>query len=373
MRRIIIDLSFVTTNYNTGVAKYTYRFIDYIICNKKEKEFILLVNIVAQKHFANKYPQFEICSIGKMWMDKLGYFKKFAFMFSFKKSVNKLSADMLFCPWSNPINALPTNKCRVVTIHDLQIRIDKGNYKRRDLWLQNFADSNNVSKSKLVLTISNFSKEQILKFFPYAKDKLLNASNSVSMKEIPSMQKICRGYDYILYVGRMDVMKNVKTLVKAFAKVCEYKPDIKLVLISTAWSYYDKEIAPFVIKHNLEENLVKVINCTETELAQWYKGALLFVFPSQREGFGSPPIEAAFMNIPVVTTKCDSLEEVTMGLLNYYEPPTDDTALFNAIKNVIDNPPNNDELKSIKKTYYDNYSIDNFGQRIYNILINLKL
>lgn len=141
-KKIIIDLSFITTNYNSGVAKYAYRFIEYLTNHNLECDFSLLVNTVAYNHFKSVYPQFEIHELGKQWMDKLGYFKKIAFAFEFRKVVNNIDSDLIFCPWTNPINALSTKQKKIATIHDLQIRIDSKNYKQRDVWLQNFADSN---------------------------------------------------------------------------------------------------------------------------------------------------------------------------------------------------------------------------------------
>ena len=80
------------------------------------------------------------------------------------------------------------------------------------------------------------------------------------------------------------------------------------------------------------------------------------------------PIEASLMGIPVLSYKADSLEEVTMGLLNYYEPTIDDKALANEAIKVLDNPPSENELSNIKNTFAEKYSIDTVAKRIVEFL-----
>lgn len=367
-KKIIIDLSFITTNYNSGVAKYAYRFIEYLTIHNLEHEFCLLVNTVAYDHFMSIYPKFEMYELGKRWMDKLGYFKKIAFAFDFCKVANSIDSNLIFCPWTNPINALDTKQKKVATIHDLQIRIDSKNYKQRDVWLQNFADSNIIKHAYKVLTISEYSKKQILKYFPDSTEKLLDCSNCVSLSLRQDVAPMKPGFNYLLYVGRMDAMKNVLTLVKAFNDIKDQLPYLKLVLVSTAWGYYEKEIKPFVESHGLTGRIIKVVNCSDEELVGWYKGTSLFVFPSLREGFGFPPIEAAYLSTPVLTSKADSLGEVTLGLLNYYDPPTDSNALATRIVECLNNPPSKEKLEEIKTEYIKHYSVEVFGRRIYELL-----
>ncbi len=65
-------------------------------------------------------------------------------------------------------------------------------------------------------------------------------------------------------------------------------------------------------------------NCSEADLTNYYRYADLFVFPSLREGFGSPPLEAAILKTPVLTSIKDSLGEVTRGLLYQLDDPCDE-------------------------------------------------
>ena len=99
-----------------------------------------------------------------------------------------------------------------------------------------------------------------------------------------------------------------------------------------------------------------------------YDNACLFVTPSLHEGFGFTPLEAAICEAPVISSMCESLPEVTMGLVHYYEPAEDDQALANAIHNVLTNKPSKKELKCIAARYRDAYSPSRQAERFMDMV-----
>jgi len=71
----------------------------------------------------------------------------------------------------------------------------------------------------------------------------------------------------------------------------------------------------------LSNNIIITGFVTNEERDLLYKNAAVFLFPSIFEGFGMPPIEAMQLGVPVLTTKCSSIPEVTEGKANYVEDP----------------------------------------------------
>ncbi|MBP3295268.1 MAG: glycosyltransferase, partial [Lachnospiraceae bacterium] len=82
-----------------------------------------------------------------------------------------------------------------------------------------------------------------------------------------------------------------------------------------------------------------------------YKNCRAFLFPSIFEGFGMPPIEAMVMQVPVLTTECASIKEVTGGLLNYVKDPMDPTEWAEWLETELQLPAERDTAELL--THYE--------------------
>lgn len=365
--KILFDLSYIRLNPYAGVSKYAYRLLDYIVKENQCNNYILILNIVAEKFLREKYPQFDTIVIGNHRLLKIPILRTLWCSWHFKSVVNKTSADLLFCPWANEITCLKNNKKTISVIHDVQSMIDNHGIRKV---IYHHIFSLIVRNSDEIVTISDFSVGQIRNYFPKIQIKIVNLGNSVSY---PATIPYPRIYSdkYLLYVGRICKMKNVITLVKAFSRIHTQFPTYKLLIVGEAGLYWNEEILPVIESSKISDKVICISNCSEAELYNLYKNAEIFVFPSLREGFGSPPLEAAIMGTPVISTKCDSLFEVTRGLLYYYNDPLSDFELSSVMINVLNNYPSSQKIEKIKQEYLDNYSTDVIGNRICNYLYNL--
>ena len=161
----------------------------------------------------------------------------------------------------------------------MQTRIDTEYRRKREIWRLIKAENMIVNHSFAIFTISEFSRHQILSYYPTIENKLINMGNTVSMINTDNIVPKNLGHKYILYVGRMDRMKNVITLIKSFVSLVEKDQSLRLVLVSNSCGYYDEVLDPFVKKNGIDEYIIKVRNCSEEELSSWYKGASVFAFP----------------------------------------------------------------------------------------------
>ena len=366
--KIAFDLSFMKKTTSTGVGNYSLRILSYIVSHGLQDSYILLLNVHTAEHYQSLYPQFESLIVGKHWYYKIPYLHYFLWMWDFRRMANKSRARLIFCPYGNPINCWKTKAPKISVLHDMQVRMDKAKEHPKHARMYVYAEDRLVKYSKYVFTISEFARKQILGYYPEAEEKLLNMSNLVSVPVSCNLTPMQPGYQYLLFVGRLCKMKNVMTLIKAFNILKNRYTQLKVVLLSNTADYWNSTILPFAQSHGIKEHVVFVQSCSDEDLIRWYKGASLFVFPSLREGFGFPPIEAGMLGVPVVSSKADSLEEVTLGLLNYYEPPTDENQLAVAIANALDKPQSAEELENIKEQYQNHYSIDKVAGRICEFL-----
>jgi glycosyltransferase involved in cell wall biosynthesis len=135
---------------------------------------------------------------------------------------------------------------------------------------------------------------------------------------------------FILAVANHYQHKNLATLVKAFAKIPASFNQVRLVLVgqlpeSLVGMRRDRcdDIRQLVKELGLDSRVYITGYISDRELAWYYHHAYLFAFPSLFEGFGMPPVEAMGMGLPVLTTRCTAIPEVTMQRAVYVENPLD--------------------------------------------------
>jgi glycosyltransferase involved in cell wall biosynthesis len=122
---------------------------------------------------------------------------------------------------------------------------------------------------------------------------------------------------YLLYVGRLNVRKNIENLLRALL-LLEDK-EIKLVIIGKEdWKAPD--LRELLSLPAISQRILLAGAMTDEELTATYSQAKIFCFPSFAEGFGLPPLEAMAAGIPVVVSDTTSLPEVCGDAAVYIEP-----------------------------------------------------
>lgn len=210
---------------------------------------------------------------------------------------------------------------KVVTVHDMVYKAFPDTVRGRTKFMLNMGLKRSMRRADIIVTDSEFSKEEILKYFPQHKRKIRVVPCGVDLERFKtctdperiSKVKSSLGIegDYFLYVGTIEPRKNLRRLIAAYAafvkKVGENSP--KLVLAGGK-GWLDGEIYASVRKLGLEGKVLFTEYVPAGDMTPLMCGALAFVFPSLYEGFGMPPLEAMACGAPVLTTSAASLPEV---------------------------------------------------------------
>ncbi|MFH1191990.1 MAG: glycosyltransferase family 1 protein [bacterium] len=149
---------------------------------------------------------------------------------------------------------------------------------------------------------------------------------------------------YILYVGNAYPHKNLERLVGAFSllirkeggdgregkegeegklEIRNLKLEIrnwKLVLVGVR-NYFYERLEEYVKDNfpDIKDRIIFLGYATDKELAQLYKNAALYVFPSLEEGFGLPPLEAMSYGVPVISSDKSCLSEILSNAVLYFD------------------------------------------------------
>lgn len=236
--------------------------------------------------------------------------------------------QVYFSPGFNP----PAWSARpyVFTIHDLihlHFAEEKSTSKTiyYDLLVRRAA-----RKAVRVLTVSEFSKTQILEWAGLQDEQVVVVGNGVSEAFTPEGIKHSPGYPYIFSVLNTKAHKNLPALLKAFS-ISRAREDYHLVLRLTPNPAVFTMLESLGIQHKV--HFAGLLS--DQELASFYRGASLFVLPSLYEGFGLPPVEAMACGTPVVVSNLTSLPEV-VGDAALLVDPTEPEAIARAIEQVLD-------------------------------------
>jgi glycosyltransferase involved in cell wall biosynthesis len=239
----------------------------------------------------------------------------------------------------------PLVSCKsVVTIHDC-IHLMFPQYLPNRLALTYARTSIGMAarRSTRVLTVSESSKRDILRFVNVPADKIDVIYNAYDERfavepleeDVVRVRERYQLHDeFVLYAGNVKPHKNLGRLIEAFHLVRKGGLDhLKLVLIGDEISKY-ASLRRAVHHHQLHKYVRFLGYMPEETLAVMYRLAGVFVFPSLYEGFGLPPLEAMASGTPVVTSNLSSLPEVA-GDAALLADPYNPAAIADAIYKVL--------------------------------------
>ena len=286
--RLIFDYRVLTHKTYTGVENYAKNILENI-------KPLCTVNIAKPK-FSNKY-------LSHLWTHLIMSFKR---------------GDVLFCPANIAPIFVPRRKKLVVTIHDVAFLTYPESFSNFFRIYYKFIMPIVVKRADKIITVSEYSKKEIEKYYPKAKGKIevIYLGFDESFKKSDSIKK----KNQILYVGSMNERKNFVGVLKAFERLNQKGFSLSLVGNFSANFALDTETQNLIERAQASDNIEFRNDISDEELVKIYNESKLFVFASFYEGFGLPVLEAMACGTPVVCSNSSSLPEVGGDAVVYCNP-----------------------------------------------------
>jgi len=262
----------------------------------------------------------------------------------FPSNLKKENIDVYHVPQNGMgmNNSLPCKK--VVTIHDLipyimPETVGKGYLTKFLMEMPQIIQNTNA-----IITVSEYSKSDILRFFPIDPEKIFVTPLAAASKYKPMDKLKCKQFlkdkynitkPFILYIGGFSARKNVKSLILAFNKIFKELPEeYNLVIVGADNRDQFAYLNSLGMDMEISKNIIFTNYVLDDDLPMFYNGSQVFAYPSLYEGFGLPPLEAMSCGIPVVTSKLTSIPEV-VGDAGILINPYEEEALGNALLTVL--------------------------------------
>ena len=208
----------------------------------------------------------------------------------------------------------------IVTVHDMVYKAFPETVRGRTRYMLETGLKRSMKRADLIVTDSQFSRSEILKYFPQCEEKLRvvpcgvdrtrfhPVDNPVRIEETTKSLGIDR--EYFLYLGTLEPRKNLRRLAVAYNEFRKGKAEYPCLVLAGGKGWLNEDLMKTIKDLDLESDIKIVSYVPEEHICTLMSGALAFVFPSIYEGFGMPPLEAMACGVPVLTTHTASLPEV---------------------------------------------------------------
>ena len=320
---IAVNTRFLIKDKLEGIGWFTYETMKRLVLNHPEHQFLFLFDREPDPDFIFAKNVKPI----RVWPPaRHPYLWKYWFEHALPKVFKKYQPDLFIS--TDGFLSLKTNVPTLLVIHDLGFEHYPehtppivSNYYRKYTPLY-------AQKAIRIITVSEFSKNDIVKHYKVAAEKIDVAYNGANDKYVPlkdTEQQAVRnrytgGQSYFLYVGSVHPRKNVNQLLLAYDALRKENNTQHKLVIAGRMAWKTDETKAVFDNMQFKQDVIFTGHLQLTELTRVMASADAFVYPSLFEGFGIPVVEARYCGVPVISSDRSSLTEVGGSEALYFNP-----------------------------------------------------
>ena len=336
--RIAINTRLLIENKLDGISRFSFETLKRITTQNLDIDFDFIFdrpyspNFIFSKNITPHVlsPQTRHPILWYIW-----------FEFQLPKLINKINPDLFFSPdgFMSTKLSIPT----ITTIHDINFE-----HRPKDLeWSHSLFYRKFFRKyaqlSKHIITVSKFSKKDIMKQYNIDEDQITVAYNGVSniFHPIDDHEKIkikntyTNGKNFFVFIGSLHKRKNIKNLLLAF-DIYRKKNGLNKLLIIGKKKWWDKETESVYKNMEFKKDISFLGAISDNVMAQVLASAQALCFTSFFEGFGLPIVESMKCHVPIITSNTSCMPEIAKNaalIINPHDVETIQRAMLKIEKN----------------------------------------
>ncbi len=315
--KIGIDAREFVTGQMTGIGRYLWHFLQQATTSKDPHKYVLFCNQRTRIPYGLTRLKKVIITenIRQIWDQVL-----------LPLNIKREKIDVFLTPYFKAPLFLSSRM--VLIINDLIPLFFPEEHSKMGRLYFKFMSKTAGRKAARIMTISEHSKRDVVKFLRLPADKIMAIHLGVEERFRPSdirKDEIRKKYSlpqkFILYVGNLSPHKNVYSLIRSYALLpVELKENYKLVLGASKSDKYFSDVDKVMREMKLTKDVSFTGFIEHKDLPSVYCMSSLFAFPSLYEGFGLPPLEAMACGCPVVSSNASSMPEVLGDAVLFFNP-----------------------------------------------------
>jgi len=317
----------------SGVELYTLHLLAHILRIDKQNRYVLFMNASsAQLHHLDRFTQANVFKVQTRIPNKILNFCLFLFkwprldqlIIKSLKNEDIKKIDVIFLPDLRPF-AVSGKVKTIGVVHDLSFHHFPAFFSiKTRVWHRLLNARKLIKKLDSVITVSNFTKNDIVKTFQIDPEKISAIHEGIEndfcagiddQKSAQIRAKYNLPANYFLFLSTLEPRKNLARIIEAFKLYKQNHPDdLKLVLVgkpSNIFSELHIEKHPDIVLTGFVE---------EGDKKYLFHLAKAFLYPSIFEGFGLPLLEAMKCGTPIITSQTSSMPEVCANAALYVDP-----------------------------------------------------
>lgn len=325
MIRIGFDTRYISEN-KTGLGGYSLSLLSELVNIGTFYEFVLFASDTSTLSRFESHDNVQIREVRSPEIRVSGRLSSLAYeQIWLANAMNKEKLDMIHFPYY--LEPLLTRFPFILTVHDLDTFVPSGRHSSMTCGYHNFLLRILTRRAAIILTISEFTKREILKYLSVPDEKIMVVHDGLH-HHFRESERFSSNDDfrrettgkYLLYAGGLGMRKNLRRMVDAFARARQATGSDARLVITGEMAEVGLALKEYIERSGYSGFIDLIGYVPDEELPALYRGAIASIYPSLYEGFGLPVIESMACATPVITSRDSAMEEVADGRAVLVDP-----------------------------------------------------